>query len=191
MIAQREAREFPQLETQNLILTAAIGADASALFQVFADEAVIKYHDLEPPTQLEQIQGLISRWTERFSNNQGICWGIAKKTDNILIGSCRYRYRSPFLVELGYELAKAHWRQGIMTEALKAVIQFGFETEELNRIEAMVMMDNIASVEMLKKLGFLEEGILREYGYWKGQFHALRLLSLLKREYRQSGSISE
>ena len=86
--------------------------------------------------------------------------------------------------EIGYELAKAHWRQGIMTEALFAVIEFGFQAIALNRIEAMVMLENTASFKLLQKLGFLEEGILREYGYWKGQFHDLRIFSLLKKDYQ-------
>ena len=176
--------EFPHLETKNLVLRAATDADTLALFQVFADNEVMRYHDLEPPTHLEQVQGLIYRWSDRFTNNQGIRWGIARKIDNLLVGSCGYRYKSPFLAELGYELAKPHWRQGIMTEALKEVIQYGFGPVGLNRIEAMVMRDNVASIELLRKLGFVEEGVLREYGYWKGQFHDLGVLSLLKREYQ-------
>jgi len=181
---QNSTIEFPKLESENLILRAASEIDVPNLFQVFADDEVMQYHDLEPPTQLKQVQGLIDRWSDRFTSSQGIRWGIARKIDNLLIGSCGYRYKSPFLAELGYELARPHWRQGIMTEALKAAIQYGFETKNLNRIEAMVMRGNIASTELLRKLGFVEEGILREYGYWKGQFHDLTVLSLLKREYQ-------
>jgi ribosomal-protein-alanine N-acetyltransferase len=70
-----------------------------------------------------------------------------------------------------------------MTEALRSIIGWGFHSLKLNRIEAMVMIENIASIKLLEKSGFLEEGILREYGFWKGKFHDLRLFSLLKKDY--------
>lgn len=98
---QNLTREFPRLETKNLVLRAATDADSLALFQVFADNEVMRYHDLEPPTHLEQVQGVIHRWSDRFTNNQGIRWGIARKIDNLLVGSCGYRYKSPFLQSLG------------------------------------------------------------------------------------------
>ncbi|MBE9179408.1 GNAT family N-acetyltransferase [Oculatella sp. LEGE 06141] len=175
--------EFPLLETEHLILREVNVSDAKAVFQVFSDREVTQYHDLEPPTQVEQVKGLINRWSIRFNSKQGIRWGIAQKTNNVIIGSCGLTYKGSFLAEVGYELAKPYWRQGIMTEALSAVLEFGFQTDDLNRIQAMVMLNNMASVSLLKKLGFLEEGILREYGYWKGTSHDLRILSLLKRDY--------
>ncbi|MBD3880619.1 GNAT family N-acetyltransferase [Phormidium tenue FACHB-886] len=174
------SRSFPQLETEHLLLRATVPSDAEALFRVFADPAVIRYHDLEPPTQPEQMQRLIQRWTDRFKSGQGIRWGIVRQGDRMPIGSCGYSYRTPFRAEIGYELAQAYWRQGIMSEALKAMLQYGFETLDLRRIEAMVMLDNVASAGLLKKLGFVEEGILRQYGFWKGEFHDLRLFARVR-----------
>jgi ribosomal-protein-alanine N-acetyltransferase len=179
---ERSIDGFPRLETKRFSLRAITLADTQAMFRVWSDEEVMQYHDLEPPKYVEQVQGLIHRWAVRFNSRQGIRWGIVRKTDNVLIGSCGYRYKDAFVAELGYELAKAYWRQGVMTEALKAIVVFGFETLNLNRIEARVMLENNASTQLLKKLGFQQEGILREYGYWKGQFHDLRLFSLLKRD---------
>lgn len=177
---------FPQLETENLILRETKLSDASTVLQIFADEAVTKYHDLEPLTSIEQAKFLVERRGARFKNRQGIRWGIALKTDDKIIGSCGYGIRDEFIAEIGYELAKAHWGRGIMTEALDSIIDWGFRSLELNRIEALVMVNNIASIQLLKKLGFFEEGLLREYGYWKGQFHDLKIFSLLKRDYTSS-----
>lgn len=56
---------------------------------------------------------------------------------------------------------------------------------EFNRISATVMLDNIASMKLLDKLGFEEEGVLREYGFWKGEFHDLKMFALLKKEALQ------
>ncbi|MDM9379556.1 GNAT family protein [Chlorogloeopsis sp. ULAP01] len=175
-------KNFPQLETKNLILREIQLVDAPAIFEIFADDEVTKFHDLETFTCLEQAQCLIERRRERFENKQGIRWGIARKEDNIIIGSCGYGIKNEFQAEIGYELARVHWQKGIMTEALKAIINWGFHQLALNRIEAMVMRENISSVKLLGNLGFVEEGILREYGFWKGHFHDLKVFSLLKRE---------
>jgi [ribosomal protein S5]-alanine N-acetyltransferase len=173
---------FPKLETPRLILRQAYLSDAKTIFEILSDAEVTKYHDLSPPTSLSQVEWLINQRAKRFQAKQGIRWGIAHKSNNVVIGSCGYRYKSPTLAEVGYELAQPYWRQGIMSEALNAIIQFGFQTIGLQRIEAMVMLENTASSELLKKLGFIEEGILRDYGFWKGQFHDLRLFSLLKQD---------
>ena len=62
---------------------------------------------------------------------------------------------------LGYDLARPHWNRGIMTEALTAVLPFGFEKMALNRIEALVITGNEASYRLLARLGFQQEGTLR------------------------------
>ena len=89
-------------------------------------------------------------------------------------------------VEIGYELHAGHWRQGIMSEALSAMIDYCFSARfafPLNRIEALTDVAHIASLGLLSKLGFQEEGIRREYGYWKSNFHDLRAFSLLRRDW--------
>ncbi|MBH8555461.1 GNAT family N-acetyltransferase [Nostocaceae cyanobacterium CENA357] len=179
-------KNFPQLTTENLILRETKLADAPAVFQVFADDEVTKYHDLETATHIEQAQFLIERRAERFKNQQGIRWGIATKENNVIIGSCGYSIKSIkncFQAEIGYELAREYWRKGLMTEALRAIIQWGFQQLDLNRIEAFVMLENTASIKLLGNLGFVEEGLLREYGFWKGKFHDLKIFSLLRRDY--------
>ena len=60
---------------------------------------------------------------------------------------------------------------------------------ELNRVEAHVHPDNRSSLVLLRRLGFVEEGCLREIGYWAGSHHDLMLHSLLKREWRSGGAV--
>jgi [ribosomal protein S5]-alanine N-acetyltransferase len=175
---------FPNLETQNLILRRINISDADDVFEFFSDKEVLKYHDIEPFTTVERTEKLIRNWHDRFKNKQGIRWGIATKSENIIIGTCGYRFwgKPYFCAEVGYELAKPYWRQGIMTEVLKYIIPFAFENLQLNRIEATVMLENIASMNLLTSLGFIEEGILREFGFWKGEFHDLKLFSILRKD---------
>jgi ribosomal-protein-alanine N-acetyltransferase len=70
-----------------------------------------------------------------------------------------------------------------MSEALDAILDFGFTEFGLNRIEAQTMLDNVASAELLRSLGFVEEGILRQLEYFKDAFHDMRLLSLLRQDF--------
>jgi ribosomal-protein-alanine N-acetyltransferase len=82
---------------------------------------------------------------------------------------------------IGYELARSHWRQGIMKEALGAIIALGFKEMGINRIEAVVMPENIASLKLLEKLGFHNEGVLKEYENWGSKgFTDLCMLALTR-----------
>ena len=119
----------------------------------------------------------------------GARWAVTLKQDpETVIGSCGFYYpKFDFhAFETGYDLHPDHWRQGIMTEALIAIFHYGFNrgfSFPLNRITAITHPENIASQSLLKKLGFLQEGILREYGFWDNAYHDHFLFSLLKREW--------
>ncbi len=75
--------------------------------------------------------------------------------------------KAPRHAIIGYELKREHWGQGYIPEALHAMIKYGFAELQLNRLEAFVIPGNERSFKVLSKLGFVEEGILREYGFWK------------------------
>ena len=85
--------------------------------------------------------------------------------------------------EIGYDLTQKQWGKGYATEAVKAVIDFGFNRMNLNRIEATITPGNDASVQVLKKLNFTREGIVRERDLIKGQLEDGIIMSLLRREY--------
>lgn len=122
---------------------------------------------------------------QRFIRGVGIRWGITRTEDDAVIGTGGFnRWTLPDrYAAIGYDLAQSAWGHGIMTEAVGAMVYFGFERLDLNRIEAETMLDNGASIRVLEKLGFQHEGIVRQKYFWKGQFHTMRLFSLLRREY--------
>jgi ribosomal-protein-alanine N-acetyltransferase len=85
-------------------------------------------------------------------------------------------------MELGYELHPDHWRKGLMTEALQAVLEFGFHggaTPVVHRMEALVDSRNTASIRLLEKLGFQMEGVRRHFGFWKGFYVDVLLFAML------------
>lgn len=180
---------FPSLETPNLILREIVPEDAKALFSVFSDGAVTRHYDLETFDRVEQASDLIERFARRYGSQVGVRWGIARRErPGILVGTCGYNIwiQPNRRALLGYDLARCWWRQGIMTEALTAVMRFGFRGMGLNRIEATVFEDNTASHRLLEKLGFVSEGVLREYEFLKGAYVDMRLFSLLRREARRA-----
>jgi len=165
---------FPKLETERLLLRQETPEDAKAIFAVFSQPAVTQFHDLDTFTDIEEALQLVERRTKRFESGSGIRWGIVRKRDNTLIGSCGFTWnKQTHSAEVGYELISSSWRQGIMTEALRAILQFGFETIGLRFIVAVVMLNNIASKKLLEKLGFQSQGVVKQHGYWKEKYHDL------------------
>lgn len=176
---------FPELETENLILRRVRSADAGAIMAIFGDDAVTEFYDIETFQSMNEAHELIAYFEESFLTERQIRWGIVRKEDGQLVGTCGFVALHRHRGEIGYDLAQAYWRQGYMSEALAAVLELGFDEMELNRIEALVLVDNVASSRLLHALGFSEEGILRQYDYFKGGFHDLRLFSLLAGEYAE------
>ena len=174
---------FPDLETERLWLRQATQKDAEALFAVFADPKVTQFHDLNTFTQIDEAIGVIERRAKGFESGRGIRWGIACKSDNNLIGSCGFTWdREANAAEVGYELASQFWRQGIMSEALRAILQYGFD-KGVEFVIAQIMLENVASRRLLEKLGFQSQGVLKQHGYWKGQHHDLEQFRLMRTEF--------
>ncbi|MBD2110973.1 MULTISPECIES: GNAT family N-acetyltransferase [Cyanophyceae] len=172
---------FPNLETSRLWLRQATEADTDAIFSLFSDSRVTRFHNLDVFTQLDEAKAVIERRRVGFETDRGIRWAIALKPNNSLIGSCGFTWdRALNRAEVGYELASQYWRQGIMTEGLSAILTYGFEVEGLDNIVAEVMLENIASQQLLKKLGFQSQGVLKNHGFWKGRHHDLEQFLLLR-----------
>ena len=170
---------FPQLETERLLLRETNLQDGEATFAVFSDPSVTQFHDLDTFTSIKETIAVIERRAKRFEQGDGIRWGIIRKQDNVLIGSCGFTWNpQEHSAEIGYELASTFWRHGIMTEAVSTILQFGFEKMGLRFVIAQVMLENIASKKLLEKLGFHSQGIQKQYAFFKGQYHDLEQFML-------------
>jgi [ribosomal protein S5]-alanine N-acetyltransferase len=180
---------FPVLETERLILREIAPADAPGIFRIRGDYEVTKYNSGAPYTTIDQARDLIKAIAASYHEKKEIRWGITLKGQvfgpDSIIGMCGYNYwsRRDFRGSVGYDLAHAYWGRGIMPEALQAMLAFGFERMNLNRIEADASVYNTASIRVLEKLGFQQEGIQREQYFEDGAFHDLALFALLKHEY--------
>jgi ribosomal-protein-alanine N-acetyltransferase len=86
-------------------------------------------------------------------------------------------------VELGYVLSDQYWNQGIMTEVVSKIIQFGFEEVGLERIQARCMVDNTGSAKVMEKVGMQFEGVLRNYMKVKNELRDLKMYAILKEDF--------
>lgn len=178
---------FPRLETPHFILRQIQFSDAEAVFATFSDEAVMEFYGEIPHRSVEDSRDLIRRQHHWYAQREGIRWGITRKGEDRVIGSCGFHnFDEAFSrAETGYELGQAYWRQGIMSEALSAILTFGFTEIGLRRIEAVVDDTNERSKSFLRKLGFAHEGTLRQRFFFQGRFWDEHYFGLLKEEWQR------
>ncbi len=155
---------FPELSTPRLRLRAPTQDDAEDMFRIFTDPRVFKYFGKKPPASVDDIRAKLAELAESVRTASGIRWAITDRTTGAYLGSAGlWHWDKPhFRAEAGYELSPSHWRQGIMPEALGAILRFGFDRMSLHSVEARIHPDNRASARVLEKLGFVQEGYFRE-----------------------------
>jgi len=175
---------FPVLETERLILREPILTDAADIYAFRSDPVVQKYN-ARPMTDVSEARGLIEQHQADYLNEDGILWGITLKERDAVIGLVGFSAWSlSNRAMLGYDLAHGYWGQGIASEAVPAIIRFGFEQMGLNRIEASTIADNHESRQMLERLEFTLEGIRREYSLEDdGEYHGSAMYGLLRSEH--------
>jgi ribosomal-protein-alanine N-acetyltransferase len=184
-----EFEKFPQLETDKVILREMTLDDVEFYFRHFNNDKIVEGSCFLGPKSLEAAKEELELYCiNPFRENRGIRWGIVRKGGNELIGTCGYYdwNKTARRAEIGYDLDPAYWGQGIMTEALRAVLEYGFEKMALNRIQAIIDSENARSLKLVHRLGFKKEGVLRQRSYFKGQFRDDVCFSLLKKEWTKS-----
>lgn len=177
--------DFPTLESERLILRPLIPEDTDFIFKHFSDPQVNQYLlDNPPVADYAEAEEIVQFYLEPEGKSYNR-WGLMRKSDQRLIGTCGYHRweKRYFRAEIGYDLSPDFWGKGYMREALSAAIGYGLERMYLNRIDALVYVDNMPSSGLLQRLGFKEEGILRDYFYLNGQFYDHYLFALLKSEW--------
>jgi ribosomal-protein-alanine N-acetyltransferase len=173
---------FPELATERLRLRAPLPRDAAALLGILGDPEVTRYHNMPTLRTLAEAHAALERLQQRYTGRDAIRWAIELVEHGEMIGTVgllRFDFEHR-RAEVGYEIARRLWGRGLTPEAVAAVTRYGFSVLGLHRIEAGVLPGNDASVRVLQKLGFLEEGPRRDYLYSKDRFHSFRWFSLLE-----------
>ena len=187
MTVEAAFTHFPTLTTPRLCLRQVQESDAQALYAIKSDPEVTQAYGQEPHASLEQTLGWIHRLQADYPARASLFWAITLRGSDQVIGECVFwNFDAGFhCAELGYELNRACWRQGLMAEAVSAVLAFGFDGLSLHRIEACPYAQNDPSVNFLVKLGFTCEGSLRQRHFFRGQYLDQNYYGLLEEEWRK------
>ncbi|WP_175537397.1 GNAT family N-acetyltransferase [Clostridium sp. DSM 8431] len=172
--------------TERLVLRKVEINDAEDMFYNWAsDKEVTKNLTWPAHNSIEVSKKVISMWLEDYKKQDNYQWGIELKDTGKLIGCISVVSINESIEEaaLGYCIGKKFWNKGIMTEALKAVIDYLFKKVGFNRIEAYHNIDNIASGKVMIKAGMQYEGI-RRAGCKdnNGRYVDVKVYSILKDE---------
>ena len=179
---------FPSLATNRLHLRQIQPEDAEALFATFSDEEAMQFYGHEPHRSLDETCRSIEQTQTRYARREAIRWGITLKGEDRVIGSCSFHHFDAGFhrAETGYELNRAFWSRGLMTEALSAILTYGFTELGLHRVEAIIDMANEPSKKLLLKLGFTYEGNLRQRYVFRDRFEDEHYFGLLQDEWLRS-----
>ena len=164
---------FPTLETGRLILRQPADTDAADLFEMRSDPEVMKYIPRPLAKTPDDMMPFLKMLSDRLAEGTGINWAIELKDTGKVVGLIGYVNMDPDhqRAEVGYSLTRSFHRRGIVSEAIKAVIRYGFEGPmKLHSIEAIVDADNIPSAKLLERVGFVKEAHFREDFLHNGQF---------------------
>jgi [ribosomal protein S5]-alanine N-acetyltransferase len=186
MAVEEVFERIPIIETPRLTLRQIDLHDAEDIFATFSDEVVMEYYGELPHQSVEDSRELIRRQQAWYARREGIRWGITRQGEDRVVGSCGlFSFDDGFhRATLGYELGRAYWRQGVMTEALNALLTFAFATMGLRRVEAVVDQGNDKSQALLRKLGFTHEGTLRQRFWFRDRFWDEHYFGILSSEWR-------
>lgn len=172
------------VRTPRLVLRATTLDDAEDLLAVHADPEVFRYGGA-PLASLEAMRDKLARDLGTVVRGEAVLWSLR------LVGAARaigytglYHWsQRDQRAEVGYALAREAWGQGLMREALPAMLRFGFTRMRLRRVEAACDPRNAASVRLLARCGFVREGLRRERSRClDGTWGDLAVFGLLERE---------
>lgn len=176
-------KEFPLLETERLRLRELKAGDVADLLAVYSNPEITRFCEVPTLSSAAQAQVLLEGFRNEFTREVGVRWAITQKGTSRLVGLCGVGwYGHNHSALLSYDLHQDFWNRGLMTEAVRAVVRYTFEDVGMNRLTATTVLDNPRSARVLRRNGFQEEGILRDWAFWKGEFKDLRCFSLLRRE---------
>ncbi|TDN37721.1 N-acetyltransferase [Hymenobacter sp. UV11] len=176
---------FPQLETQRLHLRAFALADVPALVALAGNYEVARNTlNIPHPYRAADARHWVQATQENYAQQTGYAFAIELRATGEFIGGIGLTVEHRFdRAEAGYWLGQPHWGRGLASEALGALLRFGFEELELNKIYATHIAGNPASGRVMLKNGMVKEGELVQHTRRDGQYHDLWQYRLTRAEY--------
>ena len=165
-------------------------SDAASLLTMLGTEEVARFIS-PPPTTIDGFERFIA-WTnrERAAGNY-VCFGVVPHGMDTAIGIFQIRQLEPGFgtAEWGFAMGSAFWGTGAFMDAAKMVIDFAFDVVETHRLEARAAIANGRGNGALRKVGAMQEGILRKSFLRNGEYLDQTLWTILDEDWRRSKSV--
>lgn len=176
---------LPEIETERLVLKELMAADIPLIVQYAANRNISSYTlNLPFPYAEKDAIYWINMANQGLKSKTHLIFAIRLKNQDAFIGGIGMKIEPHFFrADIGYWLAEPFWNNGYTTEALGAVIRYGFNELKLNKITASHFDKNPASGKVMAKCGMKKEGVLKEHIYKDAVFHDLVLYGLTKSDF--------
>jgi len=172
------------IETKHLLLRPFLESDAQAMYDNWASRPDNLLHvTWDAHESPEVTQQSIARWVENYQNMDFYKWAIClKENPDSVIGDISMVDMDEAInaCEVGYILSKDYWGQGLMTEALKAILIYLLQDANFNRVAARFVTANPASGRVMAKAGMSYEGTFRQAVFHKGQVKDFSVYGILR-----------
>ncbi|WP_201714301.1 GNAT family N-acetyltransferase [Rossellomorea arthrocnemi] len=177
--------KYPVFETERLVLRQITMNDVNFLYDLYTSENVLRYFGMSPIESKDVAVSMVENYEKHLESGGPMRFAIVEKKTKKMIGTCGFHGISKAYkrCEIGYDLIPEHWGKGIMGEALTPLLNFLFTDKGMNRAGAVIVPYNKASSRVVEKLGFKQEGLLREYILQDDQAYDAYMYSLLKKEW--------
>ncbi|WP_340064770.1 GNAT family N-acetyltransferase [Ascidiimonas aurantiaca] len=179
--------KFPEIETQRLLLNELQFTDIPDIV-TYASNKKIADFTLNIPHPYEEKDAVfwLNMAYQGFRNKTQMIFAIRLKKTSRFIGGIGLTLTRAFnRAEMGYWMSEPNWNKGYMSEAAKAVVRFGFEEMDVNKITSSHLSTNPASGRVMQNGGLTYEGTLKEHVCKKEVYHTLLVYGLTKNEYEQ------
>ncbi|MBQ3063231.1 MAG: GNAT family N-acetyltransferase [Clostridia bacterium] len=177
---------MPQLESEHLILRQIRVSDAPDMYEYACDPEVTRYLLWSPHKDISHTRDYLEYLGSRYRIGMHHEWAVILKSEGRMIGTCGFvNFDIPHKrAEIGYVLNPRYRGQGLAPEAVRRVLQFGFQVLNLHRIEARYMIGNDASRRVMEKAGLRFEGVAREAMLVKGAYRDIGTCAILAPDFR-------
>ncbi len=159
--------------------------DEQAVYHYSSNPEVTKYVIFPTHQSLEDTRAFINLSMEKYKKGQVACWAVTLKDTGAMVGTADFCWWSmeQHKAEVGFCFATEHWGIGYASEALMALIKFGFTYMDLHRTEARCFQENKASARVMEKAGMIHEGLMRDFIYVKGRYWNIHQYAILRDDY--------
>ena len=178
-------KPFPILESERLRFRKLTDADVDEVIALRGSKQNMQFIPRPLITNTEEALAYIKMINDKIEENTDINWAVTEKGSDKCIGIMGFYRTQPehYRTELGYMIVSEHNGKGYVTEAVKTLLNFAFNTLNFHSIEAVIDSRHVASERVLQKNGFEKEAHFKENFYYNNEFTDTVIYSLLKRNF--------